>query len=397
MVRITAIIGIAGALIVIAFVLEIARSVGIFRTLVPRGNTECRLIKGAVGAEDITVYQGIAFVSSDDRLKVMPIRDGKTKEQMFETLSHADQGHIYILDLEAHDPVFVELPLNDAPLYPDFHPHGLNLLTNGGKPMLFVVSHTRTGDQVLVFDIVFEHATSTRIPTALKWRYTVFDKLFLNTNDLVAIDEGQFYITTWTYSDPGSWMGYFELFTRREWAYVTHCIVADPRAVGKKMTSEKVTCRKMLHLSYPNGINISPDGKFIYVAVIGQSTFNVYNRDAETGDLSLNTIVPVSTALDNIEVDPQSGKVWAGAHPQTYKFIRHANSLAKERAPSQVLEFTPPRSGTAGNKEWKVTELFVSHGDDLPGSSVGTVIRSQGRRLLVIGSVFADGVLLCIL
>ena len=72
-------------------------------------------------------------------------------------------------------------------------------------------------------------------------------------------------------------------------------------------------------LVFPNGINVSKDGRLVYVA--GRDLAHrlwVYDRDPATQALTLREEVFLGTGPDNIEVDAQ-GDLWIGAHPQLMK------------------------------------------------------------------------------
>ncbi len=109
----------------------------------------------------------------------------------------------------------------------------------------------------------------------------------------------------------------------------------------------------------------------------------VYNRDAASGALTLQAEIDVDTGPDNIEIDA-NGNLWIGAHPKLLTFVAYAKD-ADKLSPSQALRIHRAEGG------YDVTEVFLSEGDDISGSSVAAW--RQGR--LLIGSVFDPHFLDC--
>ncbi len=67
-------------------------------------------------------------------------------------------------------------------------------------------------------------------------------------------------------------------------------------------------------IGYANGVNVSPDGKTIYLCAVTELALHVYDRDPASGKLLLREKIKLGTGVDNIEKD-EAGGLWIGAHP----------------------------------------------------------------------------------
>ncbi len=66
-----------------------------------------------------------------------------------------------------------------------------------------------------------------------------------------------------------------------------------------------------------NGINVSADGKLLYVSATVKGILHVYERNIATHDIALKEKLEFHTGLDNIEIDP-AGRLYIGAHPKLW-------------------------------------------------------------------------------
>lgn len=320
---------------------------GAFRGIDGHFAGTCRLVPGAVGSEDLTIHprSGVAFVSSCDRRAAMA--------------GNPVPGAIYAYDLEADSPRLVNLtPDADT----NFQPHGISLWSGDGRDVLFVVNHPPEGsglprDTVEVFDVE---------PGRLVHRATLTDPLLVMLNDLVAVGPDRFYVTR-THRHPPGFLQSLETYLQLSGAQV---LFYGPGGFRVAVDG----------LVYPNGINVSSDGRSLYVASVTDGAVRVYDRDAARETLSLRQVIAVEGGPDNIEVDAE-GTLWIGAHPKLLRVGAHAED-PKEKSPAQVL-----RVRASGESD----EVYLSDGDPLSASSVAAV---RGRRLLV-GQIFDDGILDC--
>jgi arylesterase/paraoxonase len=135
---------------------------------------------------------------------------------------------------------------------------------------------------------------------------------------------------------------------------------------------------------YANGINVSADGKIIYLCATTEGVLHIFSRDIPTGRLTPRQKLDLDTGVDNIEMDPDGG-LWIGAHPKLLKFLQHARDPAK-LSPSQVLHVVPLADGG-----YDIKEIYLNRGEEISASSVAVVYDKH----LLIGAVFDPKFLDC--
>jgi arylesterase/paraoxonase len=137
-------------------------------------------------------------------------------------------------------------------------------------------------------------------------------------------------------------------------------------------------------IAYANGINVSPDGRLLYVCAATEGALHIYDRDSLSGRLEHRDEIDLDTGVDNIEIEPD-GDLWIAAHPQLLTFVEHAEDHWTV-SPSQVLRLTPRKVGG-----YEVEEVYLDTGEQISASSVAA---ARGNRLL-IGAVFDSKFLDC--
>ncbi|MDZ4846560.1 MAG: SMP-30/gluconolactonase/LRE family protein [Chitinophagales bacterium] len=327
------------ALLVAAFFIKTLRDAGEFKTIEPHFKGTKTFISGIIGAEDITIdfENNTAIISADDRFATLHGRH--------------ERGMIYALNL--NEPASKPFVLIDS-----IHPHGISLYQSPQGHFIYVVNHDKGKHSILLY-----HGKNLV--------RTFQDSAFiLSPNDVVAVDERRFYFT----NDHGSHThigkkleDYFQL-KKSNVIYFdgeNYSIAAD-------------------NIAYANGINMSRDGKEVYVASTIAGSVQVYDRDSASGKLMLKDEIFLKTGIDNIELD-EEGNLWVACHPKLLTFVRHANDTSK-LSPSQVFKLSKNASG-----KFSAKEIFLSKGDDLSASSVAAV---TGNTML-IGSVMDEGILRC--
>ena len=341
----------AAAVFVVAVViygLYIVYMAGEFSGLVPHQTGECRLVTGLQGSEDLTIdpETGVVYISSAD----FRARNSGAR---------GPRGAVWAYGLKDESPKLKNLTEDFGE---PFFPHGLGLYIGmDGRRSLFVINHQPGGSSVEIFDVA---------GGGLRHRRTVRGDLMHSPNDLIPVGPDRFYVS----NDHGSaspTVRMLEDFLRLSRASVLYFDGASFRRVADGF-------------SYANGINVSPDGLWVYVGETVGRKVNVFRRHPETGDLTFEHAIDLKTGVDNIEVDPQ-GRLWIGAHPKLLTFFGYANDPAK-RAPAQVLGLT-----ILPNRSFIVVEEYLSLGDPLSGSGVAGIFEDY----MLVGSVFDDGFLLC--
>jgi arylesterase / paraoxonase len=340
---------IALALVVGGLIVKTYYDAGEFKNINPHFNAECKTISGVLSSEDITIDQktGLAFISSADR---------RTR---WSGSSHVQKGAIYGLDLKTRDPELINLTADFAE---EFNPHGIGLwIGEDGNPSLFVVNHRKDGHFVEIFDFK---------DNRLIHRESIEGALMHSPNDVIPVGPRAFYVT----NDHGNRSELGRLV--EEYLQLARSLVLYYDGHDFRIVAEG--------LAYSNGINLSPDGRTVYVAATVGQEICVYDRDKGSGDLKLRHTINLGTGPDNIEVD-EGGNLWIGCHPKLLTFVKYSKDR-QELSPSQVLKVIVQKPGS-----YTVDEIYLNNGEPLSGSSVAAVF----EKTMLIGSVFDTRLLLC--
>ena len=336
------------ALLVAGLIVKTYYDAGEFKKINPHFNAECKAISGVLSSEDITIdpKTGMAFISSADR------------RTQWSSSSDEQKGAIYGLDLNSRDPELVNLT---ADFSKEFNPHGIGLWIGGNGKSLFVVNHRQDGHFVEIFD--FKN-------NRLIHRESIQGSLMHSPNDVIPVGPRAFYVTN-DHGNKSELGRVVEEYLQLARSLVLYYDGHDFRIVAEG-------------LAYSNGINLSPDGRTVYVAATVGQEVCVYDRDKGTGDLKLRHTIDLGTGPDNIEVD-ESGNLWIGCHPKLLTFVKYSKD-PQELSPSQVLNVTVQKPGL-----YTVDEIYLNKGEPLSGSSAAAVFGNT----MLIGSVFDTRLLLC--
>ncbi|XP_062394692.1 serum paraoxonase/arylesterase 2-like [Sardina pilchardus] len=301
----------------------------------------CKYIKGLeIGSEDITILpDGQALISTGLKVQGM--------------LSD-NPGRIYVLDMEKDRMKPVELRMGRGFDLESFNPHGISTYTDAdGAIYLFVVNHPQHQSQVEIFRFLAEENSLVHLKT-------IKHELLHSVNDIVAVGVESFYATNDNYFTGIPAM--LAMLLALPWCTVTYY---SPE--GVKVVADG--------FYMANGINISPDKKHIYVGDLTDNKVHVMERQ-DSNDLIPVKFMDVGTPVDNIEVDPETGDLWVGCHPNVWKFF--FNNI-EDPAGSEVIKIADILS-----EQPTVTQVYMDDGSVLIGSSVAA---TYGGKLL-IGSVF---------
>jgi len=312
---------------------------------------QCTAIASPPGPEDLVIdhERGMAFVAATDRRAINAGAENV-------------RGGIYVIDLKGDPSAWTLRPVT-AHVPASFQPHGLGLYEDGaGKRTLAVVNHTGDIDSVELFDVADDGILSHRA--------TVRDREMFALNDVQPVGHSAFYAT----NDHGSASAF--------WNALSDVLMLSPASL---VYFDGTSVREVADdLGYANGVNLSPDGKTVYVAQTSGMALNIYDRNIETGDLTPVDFVALGTGLDNVDVAPD-GTLLIGAHPKLVDFTNHAAD-EKNLSPSQVVRLIP-REGGGGVAD----TVYLNLGDQLSGSSVAA---TYGDVMLVSG-VFDPKILVC--
>jgi len=322
---------------------------GEFKEIRPHFTGEVTTVAGVLSSEDITIYPpaAMAFISSDDR------------RAHWSGQGQSRPGAIFGLDLNSANPQLVNLT---ADFPHQLNPHGIGLrATPDGDLSLLVVNHREEGHFVEIFDYREDK---------LVHRQSVSGALMHSPNDVIPVGPSAFYVT----NDHGNATALGRMVEEYLQLARSYVLFYDGKSFRKVAEG----------LAYANGINISPDGRTVYVAAtVGQKIY-VYDRDLNTGDLMPRGTIKAGTGVDNIEIDPK-GDLWIGCHPKLLTFVKYSKD-PQALSPSQVIKVAQTSPG-----QYNVKEIYLDNGRPLSGSSVAAVFKDK----LLIGSVFDERFLLC--
>jgi len=325
---------------------------GTFKTIEPHfdGTTEIIPIE-IPGPEDIEIdrKEGLVFISVDDRRSN---RDNPGSVEGGILRYTIDEG---VTSLKNITP----------PNIKDFHPHGISLFrSNDSTLYLFAISHQTSGNQVVE---KFEWKNDTLIHIE-----SIQDKnMMTSPNDLVAVGERSFYVTNDHFYRSGI-ARVFEEYLQQPISFVNYF---DGKSFHTVATA----------IGYANGINQSPDGKYILVAASSGRALYIYEA-AEDGNLKEVDKIDLGTGPDNIDFD-QEGNILLACHPQLLKFVAHSKD-SKNYSPSQVLKIK-----FNGPQDFTIEEIFLTDGTNYSGSSIAV----EYGNTMIIGSVFEPTLLHCTL
>ncbi|KAJ8415784.1 hypothetical protein AAFF_G00403410 [Aldrovandia affinis] len=306
----------------------------------------CHLIKGLdYGSEDITILpNGLAIISTGLKCPGLP--------------SYSDDpGKIFVLDLEDERLKPVELRIARGFDIDSFNPHGISIYTdeNDLSVYLFVVNHPEDNkSQVEIFQFVQEE-------NAIVHLKTIQHELLHSVNDIVAVGPESFYATNDHYFSNAALIP-LEMLLLQAWCTVVYYSPEEVKVVADAFYSG-------------NGINISPDNKYIYVSDILDNAIKVMEMQENNG-LSHVKSVPVGSLCDNIEVDGNTGDLWMGCHPNGGKLFPYN---AEDPPGSEVIQIQNIHS-----EKPVVTQVYADNGGVIQGSSVASPYKGK----LLIGSVF---------
>lgn len=342
------------ALLTILFSAKTVVDSGQLKEINSHFNGTCNSIDNIPGAEDITILEnGLAIISSDFRRK---IKKSFVLYPIENKNPNSIQGNIFFYDLNSNNPKPVKMT---SDLNFEFHPHGISAFLNDqNRVYLSVVNHTSLGDFIEIF--YYDSVELIHLKT-------ISSSKLISPNDIVFINENQFYVT----NDHGTNKPFFKLFEDYLQTTKSNILFYDGNDFIEVASN----------LQYANGINISNDKKTIYCAETIGKKINIFNRNLLDNSLSLIKEIEIDSGLDNIEVD-LNGDIYIGSHPKLFDFIKHAKDKSNY-APSQIFKISKDYSN--------IDEIFLSDGSDISASTVGAFYKNN----LLIGALFDNHFLHC--
>ncbi|XP_007937985.1 serum paraoxonase/arylesterase 1 [Orycteropus afer afer] len=316
------------------------------REVIPVELLNCHLVKGIdTGSEDLEILpNGLTFISSG--LKYPGIKSFELNKP----------GKILLMDLNEEDPAALDLKITGSNFdLTSFNPHGISTFTDEDNTVyLLVVNHPDFKSTVELFKFQKEEKSLLHLKT-------IKHELLPNLNDLVAMGPEQFYATNDHYF-ADSYLRSWEMYLGLAWSYVVYYSPNDVRVVADRF-------------DFANGINISPDGKYVYISELLAHKIHVYEKHANWTLTPLKWLT-FNTLVDNLSVDPVTGDVWVGCHPNGMKIFFYD---AEDPPASEVIQIQ-----NILTDEPKVTQVYADNGTVLQGSTVASVYKGK----LLIGTVF---------
>ncbi|XP_032532612.1 serum paraoxonase/arylesterase 2 [Chiroxiphia lanceolata] len=339
-----ALVGIAAALVA-ERLLAFRNRLNASREVAPVTLPNCRLIKGIeAGSEDIDILpNGLAFISSG------------LKYPGLKSFAPDKTGEIFLMDLNEDYPKAVELRISRGFDLSSFNPHGISTYVDKDDTVyLFVVNHPHQKSTVELFKFVEDDNSLLHLKT-------IQHDLLASVNDIVAMGPDSFYATNDHYFTDFILM-FLEVFLGLTWSNVVYYSPKEVKEVATGFCSA-------------NGINISPDRKYIYVADVFDHSVHVMEKHTNWNLTHVKTL-QLDTLVDNLSIEPHTGDIWTGCHPNGMKLFYYD----PENPPaSEVL-----RIQNILSEEPVVTRVYADNGSVLQGSSVAAIYEGK----LLIGTVY---------
>ena len=322
-------------------------------------------------------FEGLSLVGMEDMVRtghwLLGASDDRTSwfgqhvpaSEILPTLGKENQGRLFRVNTENKEVNMVELI---GFMHEDFHPHGVGMWKN----RLFVVNHRRDGDFVEIFDMEVENLKAIFVRS-------VGHEVLVNLNDVVPVSADKFYVTRWSHAnkEDGIWFT-LEQLTQRALTKIMFCDQNDCRIVADS-------------LQMPNGLEVSADLKYLYVAQCLAPSLLTY---AIQEDFSIKAIcnTKVDFAIDNLSVDDNGNVIGAG-HYKPLHFMLHQTDPLRFNSPAKVIKIAV---NSTNCDDTLSSTLYWREGTsesefDLPGISTAHDVNGN----LFMGGVFPDGILIC--
>ncbi|XP_004045826.1 serum paraoxonase/lactonase 3 [Gorilla gorilla gorilla] len=315
------------------------------REVEPVEPENCHLIEELEsGSEDIDILpSGLAFISSGLKYPGMP------------NFAPDEPGKIFLMDLNEQNPRAQALEISGGFDKELFNPHGISIFIDKDNTVyLYVVNHPHMKSTVEIFK--FEEQQRS-----LVYLKTIKHELLKSVNDIVVLGPEQFYATRDHYFT-NSFLSFFEMILDLRWTYVLFYSPREVKVVAKGFCSA-------------NGITVSADQKYVYVADVAAKNIHIMEKH-DNWDLTQLKVIQLGTLVDNLTVDPATGDILAGCHPNPMKLL---NYNPEDPPGSEVL-----RIQNVLSEKPRVSTVYANNGSVLQGTSVASVYHGK----ILIGTVF---------
>jgi arylesterase/paraoxonase len=349
----TIVIAIIGALLVVilALVLRMLNAAGVFQSVRPVAFGTCKVFTNVAGAEDMQWDRRskTLYASASDRWARIA---GKA----------SSRDGIYAMT-PSRGGGFAKL----AGSADDFHPHGMSLYRGPDGALTLMAINRPLPDHPASVEI-FDVDESGAAPV-LRHRKTVTGGLLQSPNDLVAVGPDRFYLT----NDHGS-------ATKLGAKLETYLMLPRANVIYFDGSVLRVAAAGLV---FANGINVSPDMRWLYVGQTTAGNVVVFARSND-GALTRTGEMRVGTGVDNIDIDGD-GDLWIAGAPKLLAFSAASADRAKQ-SPSAVWQVS-----ARGGVLQRAKTVYADLGSEASGGTVA--VHAQGH--LYIGTVFRPRILDC--
>jgi len=265
-------------------------------------------------------------------------------------------GKIYLYDVKTPEKRPRNLLITGAKFYPAiFRPAGLSVWETAEKTFVYAVNTYNS--EIYVFELNIEKKSLTFIKSlSHPW--------LTNPNNIILVDDAKFYVTNF-FSFSTSFMANVELALQLPLGSVFYYD-------GKEFVEV------LNHLKGPNGVAISPNKEYLYVALHVSEQLRVYKIN-DPKNLTQVMQISIPSGLDNVNCD-EEGRLWIGAQQILIQTLFHLHDPITWIAPSQVLKV----SFDADHKTFAIEEVYSDDGNLLRASTVATVY----KKTLLIGTLY---------
>lgn len=331
-------------ILILLFVSRLLITTGFFRSIEPEFDGKILAKVTLKGAEDIMISRtdSIVLISSTDRRAY--------------SLGTEAKGGLFMIDLKANN--FDPIPLTETFNQP-FAPHGISFFKKDSIFIVMAINHAGQKHTIEVFELkdkILKHIETLKHPS------------MISPNDLVIIDENQFYFT----NDHKYTKGFGRVLEDYIGLAISNVVYYDSNEYHEVANG----------IAYANGINYDRNRELIYIASPRKFTVKVYSKQQD-GSLTFIENIPCGTGVDNIDLD-QNGNLWMGSHPNLLRFTAYAAGK-KETSPSEIIKVV-----YRGTGEYSVEEIYTEKGIEMSGSTVAATFGN----LIFAGNVYDDNFLI---
>eukprot|EP00071_Canis_lupus_P049527 XP_022283084.1 serum paraoxonase/lactonase 3 isoform X3 [Canis lupus familiaris] len=237
-----------------------------FRKVEPVEPQNCRLIEGLEnGSEDIDILpSGLAFISSGLKYPGLP------------SFAPDEPGQIFLMDMNEQNPKVQALNISDGFDKASFNPHGISTFIDEDHTVyLYVVNHPHMKSTVEKFKFEEQQRSLVHLKT-------IKHELLKSVNDIVVLGPEQFYATRDHYFT-NFFLVLFEMIMDLHWTYAVFYSPREVKVVAKGFSSA-------------NGITVSLDKKYIYIADVTAQNIHVLKKH-ENWDLTQVKVLRIQDVL----------------------------------------------------------------------------------------------------